>query len=99
MAESKGRGKRWSTPDVSRVVFLLDEGFLPVEWEITGQGRSRRATALYDNTPELQAALDRYFDTDNCCRVYYERCRKTLFQMQNAADVGDVRCIDLQPMR
>ena len=99
MAESNGRGKRWSTNDAGRVVFLLDEGFLPVEWEITGQGRGKRATAIYENTPELQAALDRYFDTDNCCRVFAERYRKTLRQMQDAADAGDARCIDLQPTR
>jgi len=99
MAENNGRGKRWSTNDAGRVVFLLDEGFLPLEWEITGKGRGLRATAVYENTSELQAALDRYFDTDNCCRVFVERYRKTLYQMQNAADTGDARCIDLQPTR
>lgn len=99
MATDHRRGELSAQNDVGRVVFLEDEGILPVEWEITGAGRGTRASALYANTAEYREALDRYYDTDNCCRVFYDRCRKLLREMQNAADQRDPRCIQLQPER
>ena len=99
MSEEPRRGERWSTIDVSRVVWLADEGFLPDALCIDGVGTGRRVVAIYQNSRELQAALDRWFETDNHCRVFLERYRDALFAFRDALRTGSTERIDLVPTR
>ena len=96
----KGQGGRATEGTGAEAGRELGQGWkISPSINIDGSGTGKRVVAIYQNTPELQAALDRYFDTDNCCRVFHNRCRDLLFAFRDALREGSTDRLDLTPIR